>query len=88
VATTYPLQIFAMDRLVFEAEVESLVAPGSEGSLGVLAHHAPLITELAAGVLRLRLSDGTSQAFRINGGLLEVGGNRATVLADGKVAEA
>lgn len=87
-ATTYPLQILAMDRLVFEAEIESLQAPGSQGGLGVLAHHAPLITELQPGLITVRLGDGAVRSFRITGGLLEIGGNRATVLADGKVVEA
>ena len=87
-ATMYPLQILAMDRVVFEADIESLQAPGSQGGLGVLAHHAPLITELLPGALTVRLGPDTVRSFRITGGLLEVGGNRATVLADGKVTEA
>ena len=84
---TYPLQILGMDKVAFEAEVESLVAPGIAGFLGVLAHHAPLITELAAGVLEIRESKGQTRKFRIQGGLLEVGGNKAIVLADGSVEE-
>jgi F0F1-type ATP synthase epsilon subunit len=54
----------------------------------VLAHHAPLITELQPGLITVRLGDGAVRSFRITGGLLEIGGNRATVLADGKVVEA
>lgn len=84
---TYPLQILGMEKVAFAAEVESLIAPGTEGFLGVLAHHAPLITELAEGVLEIRESKDKTRRFRIQGGLLEVGGNKATVLADGQVEE-
>lgn len=84
---TYPLEILAMDRMVYEGEVESIVAKGSEGFLGVLAHHAPLVTELAEGDLTVTLTPGDVKRFHLDGGLLHVGGNRATVLADGQVEE-
>ena len=83
---TYPLQILAMDRLVFEGNVESLTAKGVEGYLGVLAHHAALVTELADGDLIITES-GKKRRFKVDGGLLQVGGNSATVLADGTVEE-
>ncbi len=67
---------------VFEGEVESLLAPGTEGYLGVLAHHAPLITGLKPGQLELTLPDGAVQGYFITGGFLEVSQNRAIVLAD------
>ncbi len=83
---SYPLQIMAMDRLVFEGEVDHILARGTEGFLGVLAHHAPLVTELADGVLELT-SGSSKRRFHVRGGLLEVGGNRAAILADGTVEE-
>lgn len=82
---TFQLRILSLDRLVFEGEVESLVAKGTEGFLGVLAHHAPLVTELAEGALTITEAGKTSRVFQLKGGLLDVGNNRATVLADGKV---
>ena len=83
--STYQLRILSLDSMVYEGEVESLVAKGTEGFLGVLAHHAPLVTELAAGPLTITEAGKASRVFNLKGGLLEVGHNRATVLADGKV---
>ena len=83
---TYQLQILAMDRKVFEGDVDHLLAKGIEGYLGVLAHHAPLVTELAEGILEITES-GSKRKFKVDGGLLEVGGNQAIVLADGAVEE-
>ena len=57
-------------------------APGSEGYLGVLAHHAPLITALRPGRIEVRLVTGETRTFAVSGGFLEVSGNCATVLAD------
>ena len=84
---TYQLQILALDRMVYEGEVESIMAKGSEGYLGVLAHHAPLVTELVEGDLNVTLADRTQKKFVLKGGLLDVGGNKAIVLADGSVEE-
>ena len=67
---------------VFEGEVEALVAPGSEGYLGILEQHAPLITALMAGQLEVTLPDGSEQLYFVTGGFLEVSQNRAIVLAD------
>jgi F-type H+-transporting ATPase subunit epsilon len=87
-AATFELQIMALDRVVYEGEVESIVAKGTEGFLGVLAHHAPLVTELAAGDLTVTVTKNTVKTFTLDGGLLEVGGNKAVILADGQVKEA
>ena len=84
---TYPLQILAMDREVYTGDVEAIQAKGTEGYLGVLAHHAPLITELAEGTLTVNEGKGAIRKFKLDGGLLEVGGNHAVILADGTVEE-
>ncbi|MDY0001951.1 MAG: ATP synthase F1 subunit epsilon [Polyangia bacterium] len=82
---TFQLRILSLDSTVYDGEVESFVAKGTEGYLGVLAHHAPLITELTEGELTITEEGSKQRVFRLKGGLLEVGHNRATVLADGKV---
>jgi F-type H+-transporting ATPase subunit epsilon len=56
--------------------------PGSEGYLGVLAGHAALVTELAAGTLTVREPGGDERHWQVSGGFFEVADNRATVLAD------
>ena len=79
---TFHFSLLTPERSLLEAEVESIVAPGSEGYLGVLAHHAPLITALQPGRLEIRRADKSEELFAVSGGFLEVSNNRATVLAD------
>jgi F-type H+-transporting ATPase subunit epsilon len=79
---TFTFRLVTPQRLVLEAPVVALQVPGSEGYLGVLAHHAPLITALRPGRLEVRDESGKRSTFAVGGGFLEVSGNRATVLAD------
>ncbi|MBI1795535.1 MAG: ATP synthase F1 subunit epsilon [Candidatus Eisenbacteria bacterium] len=81
-ATPFQLSILTPERTVFEGDVEYLEVPGSQGYLGVLAHHAALVTTLADGVLTVRYADGREERMSVSGGFFEVGGNKATVLAD------
>jgi len=81
-AATFEVEILTPERTVLKADVISIVAPGSEGFLGVLAHHAPLITSLMPGPFTLTYPDEREEVFTISGGFLEVSGNRAIVLAD------
>jgi len=79
---TYTVELLTPEKTVLSAEVVSMVAPGSEGFLGVLANHAPLITALQPGPLTLRYPDGRVEVVSVSGGFLEVSRNRAVVLAD------
>lgn len=79
---TFTFRLVTPQRLVLETPIVALQAPGSEGYLGVLAHHAPLITTLRPGRLEIRDAEGKTSLFAVSGGFLEVSGNRATVLAD------
>lgn len=79
---TFRLRVLSMEKTVLDADVASVIAPGSEGFLGILAHHAPLITALVSGPLRMRYPDGRDDLIAVGGGFLEVSGNQATVLAD------
>ena len=81
-ASEFKLSVLTPERTVFEGLVEYVQVPGSQGYLGVLAHHAALVTALAAGDLTLRHPGGREQRMRVSGGFFEVSGNRATVLAD------
>jgi F-type H+-transporting ATPase subunit epsilon len=78
----FDLSILTPGRAVFEGKVEYVQVPGSEGYLGVLAHHAALVTELAAGTLTVRKPGGDEIRWQVSGGFFEVADNRATVLAD------
>src|SRR5512136_662245 len=74
-------EIATQDKLLFEGQVDMVVAPGSEGEMGILPNHAPLLTTLGYGVLRVR-QDGAEHAFTIAGGFMEVQPEVVTALAD------
>ena len=75
------LEIVTPERQVFSDTVESVQVPGSEGELGVLPHHAPLVSTLGVGELRFR-KDGIEESFAIVGGFLQVRPDRVVVLAE------
>ena len=75
------LEIVTGERLVYSGDVEVLVAPGIEGELGILPHHAPLLTMLQPGEIRI-VVDGQEEYMVISGGFLEVLANTVTILAD------
>ncbi len=79
---TMKLEIVTAERLVYEDQVNVVVAPGIEGQLGILPHHAALLTTLQPGELTIR-KDGEEDVYMaISGGFLEVMNNRVVVLAD------
>jgi len=82
VASVFKLSILTPEKTVFEGDVSYVEAPGTEGYLGVLAHHAALVTALAKGTLTVREAGGTESRWQVAGGFFEVSNNTATVLAD------
>jgi F-type H+-transporting ATPase subunit epsilon len=74
-------EIVSQDHLVFEGDVDIVVAPGTEGEMGILPHHAPLLTTLGHGILKIRRG-GEEEFFAISGGFMEVRPDIVTVLAD------
>jgi F-type H+-transporting ATPase subunit epsilon len=74
-------QVVTQDRLLFEGPADMIIAPGTEGELGILPNHAPLLTTLDYGFLQVRYG-GEEQIFTIAGGILEVRPDVVTVLAD------
>jgi F-type H+-transporting ATPase subunit epsilon len=75
------LEIVTPERQVYSDTVDSVQLPGSEGELGVLPHHAPLVSTLGVGELRFR-KDGAEESFAIVGGFLQVRPDRVVVLAE------
>ena len=76
------VDIVTAERLVYSEEgVERLIVPGVEGELGVLTLHAPLLTMIQPGVLRI-VKGGDEVEMAITGGFIEVRQNRVTILAD------
>ena len=81
-ASVFKLSILTPEKTVFEGDVSYVEAPGTEGYLGVLAHHAALVTALAKGTLTVRDAAGAESRWQVAGGFFEVSNNTATVLAD------
>ena len=78
---TLRLEIITAERQVFADDINILVAPGIEGELGILPHHAPLMTMLQPGELLIR-KDGEETYMVVTGGFLEVRPDKVIVLAD------
>jgi F-type H+-transporting ATPase subunit epsilon len=78
---TLLLEIVTPERQVFSEQVDSVVCPGIEGELGVLPHHAPLLTTLGVGELRIRRG-GDVEYFAIAGGFLQVRPDKVVVMAE------
>ena len=78
-----PLQfeIVTAERRVYADQVDIVIAPGSEGELGILPRHAPLVTQLMPGELRVRRG-GQEVSLFVSGGFLEVRPDKVVVLAD------
>src|SRR2546429_7707814 len=79
----FPLRVVSVERSLFEGDVEFIIATGAEGELGVLARHAPLMTILKPGPLRIQETyGGPEETLFVGGGFLEVLPERVTGLAD------
>jgi F-type H+-transporting ATPase subunit epsilon len=75
------LEIVTPERLAYSDTVDSVVLPGSEGEMGVLPHHAPLLATLGVGELRIR-KGGAEEAFAIVGGFVQVRPDKVVVMAE------
>ncbi len=76
------LEIISPDKKLFEGEIKSVSLPGSDGSLGILNNHAPMISALKAGKVKITDNNSGIQTFTIKGGVVEVLKNKVIVLAE------
>ena len=74
-------EIVSQDRMVFEGEADIVIVPGEAGELGILPNHAPLLSTIRMGVIKVRSGD-SEQDFTVSGGILEVQPDIITILAD------
>jgi F-type H+-transporting ATPase subunit epsilon len=81
-ASTIRCDIVSAEEEIFHGEVQMVVATGEMGELGIAPRHAPLITRLKPGQVRLTLANGEEQLFYVSGGILEVQPQVVTVLTD------
>lgn len=79
--STIKLEIVTAERLIYSEDVSMVVAPGVMGYLGILPHHAPLMTILQAGELRIK-KENEEVALAVTGGFMEVRPEKVLVLAD------
>ncbi len=81
-AHTIHVDIVSAAGQIFAGEASMVFAPASEGEIGIAPRHAPLLTMLKAGEVRVQTEGADEQSFFIGGGALEVQPNAVTVLAD------
>jgi F-type H+-transporting ATPase subunit epsilon len=74
-------EIVSQDRMVYEGDADMVIVPGEAGLMGILPHHAPLLSTLKYGILTVR-NQGQEEHFTVAGGVVEVQPDIITVLAD------
>src|SRR5258707_14102166 len=79
--TAMHVEVVTAERELYSGEADMVIAPGSEGELGILPRHAALLTTLKVGEMRVRLG-AAEEPFFVSGGFLEVSDNVVTVLAE------
>ncbi len=78
---TIKCEIVSQDRQVFNGEAEMVVIPGAAGQMGILPHHAPVLTSLNYGIITVKTKSG-EEHFTVAGGIAEVQPDQVTILAD------
>ena len=81
-ADTIHVDIVSAEGEIFSGDAAMVFAPGTEGDLGITPRHAPLLTLLKPGEVRVQTPDGAEQIFYVGGGALEIQPNHVMVLAD------
>jgi F-type H+-transporting ATPase subunit epsilon len=79
---TFPLELVTPEQVLLSENVKSVRAPGIEGSLGILAGHAPLMTALTIGVIKVEFENGDIEFIATAGGFMEVNPQKVIILAD------
>ena len=79
---TIHVDIVSQEREIFSGLAQMVFAPAIMGEVGIAPQHAPLVTRLAPGVVRVKLTDGMEASFYVSGGILEVQPYVVTILSD------
>jgi len=81
-ADSIHVDIVSAEGEIYSGEAQMVFVPASQGEIGIAPRHAPLLTLLKAGEVRVQSADGTEQFFYVGGGALEIQPKKVTVLAD------
>ena len=76
------LEIITPDKKIFEGDVSLIQLPGSKGGFEILKNHAPIISTLEKGVLKIKETNGGEQHFEVDGGVIENKANKIIVLVE------
>ena len=76
------LEIISPEKKVYSGKVKSVTIPGTKGNFQVLFNHAPLISTIEIGIIKLDLSDDSTRVFTTSGGSAEVLDNKVLILSD------
>ena len=76
------LEIITPEKNIFEGEVNSVKLPGSNGEFEILNNHAPIVSTLSNGQIRIVNSENNTEKFSINGGVIEMKNNKIIILAN------
>ena len=85
-AEAFKFELVSPERLLVSAQVESVVIPGAEGEMTVMANHAPVMTTVKAGVVSLRTAAGADERYVVFGGFADILPSGCTLLAESAVA--
>ncbi len=85
--STIQLQIVSPDKVVYEADIAMLIVRSTGGELGILPHHAPLVTGLVPHAMRVKMPEGDEQLIAVAGGFMEVTPEKISVLASAAAKE-
>lgn len=79
---TLVVEIVSAEKHVFSGEVSMVVLPAAQGEIGVMPHHAPLLTSMKSGVVKMIDAAGKEEFLYVAGGIVEVQPEKVTILAD------
>ena len=80
--STLQVEVVSAENEIFSGQAAVVIAPGAAGELGIYPQHAPLLTNLKPGDVRVQTEDGEEQVIYVSGGILEVTPKKVTVLSD------
>jgi F-type H+-transporting ATPase subunit epsilon len=82
----FKFELVSPERLLVSEQVESVVIPGAEGEMTVMAHHAPVMTTIKPGVVTLKTAEGKEERYVVFGGFADIVPAGCTLLAESAVA--